>query len=34
MEIFEVTLLLCWFFLFMYVVWVYYLDYKENKKGE
>lgn len=34
MEIFEVALLLCWFFIFMYFVWVYYLDYKEKKKGE
>ena len=34
MEVFEVVLLLCWFFLFLYVIWVYYLDYKENKKEE
>lgn len=32
MGICEVTLLLGWFFIFMYVVWVYYLDYKMNKK--
>lgn len=34
MEIFEVVLLLCWFFLFLYVIWVYCLDCKENKKEE
>lgn len=34
MEIFELVLLLCWFFIFMYVIWAYHLDYKENKKGE
>lgn len=32
MEIFEVMLLLCWLFIFLYVIWVYSLDYKDNKK--